>query len=1104
MTLEGLSEIDTIAVLFTDLVDSTQRSVAMNPVVADSFRRRHFSILRHVIAQTGGSEVKNLGDGLMVAFTAPSAALRCAVAMQQAVDRENVLTDSDTGLRVGLSAGEVTREGDDFFGDPIVEAARLCARAAAGQILAASLIISLAGRRSAVTLSPLGPLALKGFPSPIDAVEVLWDKSTQGRLIPLPARLAHSPHGGFIARSPELDVLQTELKEVSAGGDPRLVFVSGEPGIGKTTLVAELARNAQAIGACVLFGRCDEQMPLPYQPFVEALGHYVANCEAAVLREHVDEYGSEISALLPQVASRIDHLPPNRSADPDTSRWLLFASVARLLGATSKTQPVVVALDDLQWADSATLQLLRYLATSPELNRVLLVGTYREADIVSGHPLAELIAVLHRSGAYRRISLKGFAEDDIASLLRVRAGHELDETGLALARALCEETDGNPFFIGEILRHLSETGSIYQDVHGRWQGAEDLARAGLPQSVREVISARINRLGVDCQHLLEVAAVIGRDFNLDLLSLAGGLDIETALDLVERACTSDLVYEVPGSVDLFRFRHALIQHTLYSLLSRTRRTRLHRRIAEVLESLPDSESHLADLARHWMGALQPVDLERAFLYARRAGDSALQALAPGEACRFYSQALGVLEDIPDRSPEIRTDLLIRLGTAQRQSGEGAFRETLRRAAQAALDVGDPGRLVEAVLAADRGFPTMGRIDPDRVATLEAALEALDEGDSPERARLLAILANELTWGSPLERRLALVDSAVAMARRVGDPATIIHVANLCCFTTQIPHTLARRLDYTAEALELARGLDDPVLLHWAAASRSIAAVHACLGEEIDADFDVLEKSAAELTEPALLWHAKFRLASRALIAGDPVEAEVLAVQARDIGIGAGQPDAPLYLSPQIAVARLQQGRMNEIIPQVASTAAHVSAMPVFLALLALSHSDCDQTFEAQQLLTDALSRGLSTLPLDNVWLSAVTCWAQVAADCQSREAAGQLYSMLEPFEDQACYDRLTFVGFVAHYLGELATVLENYQAAERHYVAAAARARQMDAAWAAAATALARGQMYLARSAAGDAAQAEHFLTEAIATATARGYATIERRSRSALNRIRS
>ena len=268
---------ENVSILFTDIVGSTELSQRLSPEVADEVRRGHFSILRQAIAETGGTEVKHLGDGLMVVFGSASAALASAVAMQQGVDRDNRDREHSIGLRVGLSGGEVSEEDGDYFGDPVVEAARLCAICESGQVLAAEIVRLTAGRRSPHDCRSLGELILKGLPAPVETVEVLWEplpEVTAGASIPLPSRLAVGPMAGVVGRETEMALLVDATKRVAGGKGREVLLISGEAGLGKTTLVAEAARSAFGDGACVVFGHCEEDLATPYQLFAEALGHY--------------------------------------------------------------------------------------------------------------------------------------------------------------------------------------------------------------------------------------------------------------------------------------------------------------------------------------------------------------------------------------------------------------------------------------------------------------------------------------------------------------------------------------------------------------------------------------------------------------------------------------------------------------------------------------------------------------------------------------------------------------------------------------------------------------------------------------------------------------
>ena len=773
-----MSTSEHVTILFTDLVGSTELASALAPEAADEVRRAHFSSLRQAIAATDGTEVKNLGDGLMVVFPAASAALLCAVSMQQIVERDNVDAAKRLGLRVGLSAGEATREGDDYFGDPVIEASRLCAHAEGGQILASDLARAASGRRSTHTFTPLGEVALKGLPEPIETFEVTWEPlgaevtRTTGA-IPLPVRLSHRPTVGLIGRSEELDTLESAAKQAATGAGREVVLIGGEPGQGKTTLVSELARRLEDRDATVLLGRCDEEVGAPYRPFQEALSHYAAHADEAVLRAHVAAHGGELSRLVPALRQRLGEVPAPQTTDPDTERYLLFAAAVGLLELAAAERPVLLVLDDLHWADKPTLQLLRHLVAETGSARLVVVGTYRDAELSSAHPLTETLAALLREPAgVTSISLHGFDDTGVIEFMESAAGHDLDDAGVQLALDLYRETDGNPFFVAEVLRNLSESGAIYQDDSGRWRADSQDGHLALPDSVRAVIGTRVSRLGDDATKVLSAASVIGREFDLDVLAETTGVDVDTLIDLLEQAQHAAVVTELDGTAGRFTFAHALIQHTLYEDMGTSRRTRLHRVVGEALERLygEGSDERVGELARHFLMATRPADADKAIAYARRAGDAALACSAPDDAVHFFTQAYDLASQTPSVSLAARIDLLTSLGVAERQAGLPDFRTTLLEAARRAQREGDARRSAAAAVANSRGwFSSLGLVDAEKVEVLEAALELLPESDSPERARLLATLCSELIYSAPLERRLELFEEARAMARRSGRP-----------------------------------------------------------------------------------------------------------------------------------------------------------------------------------------------------------------------------------------------------------------------------------------------------------------------------------------------
>jgi class 3 adenylate cyclase/tetratricopeptide (TPR) repeat protein len=1094
---------ENVAILFTDIVGSTELSQGLSPDAADEVRRGHFSILRQSIAEKGGTEVKNLGDGVMAVFGSASAALGCAVDMQQGVEQDNRKSRHPAvGLRIGLSGGEVVLEDDDYWGDSVVEAARLCALCEGGQILASDVVRLTAGRRSPHQYRSLGALNLKGLPDPVGTVEVLWEPlegADTGLSVPLPRPLDVRPAVGVVGREPEVKLMMDATKRVAAGQGREVLLVSGEAGLGKTTLVAQAARSALKVGACVLFGHCEENLATPYQLFAEALGHYVTHAHESELLAHVEAHGSELARLVPALKSRIPDLPAPRATDADTERYLLFAAVVGLLAAASAHQPVVVVLDDLQWADTASLLLLRHLTAASLAMRVFVLGTYRDSELSSLHPLIDALAALRRQSGVSRIDLIGLSDTEVVALLEAMAGYTLDEAGANLAHAVCRETDGNPFFVSEVLRHLSETGAIYQNATGRWTAKDSFDQITLPDSVREVIAARVGRLGPDAGRVLAVASVIGRDFDLHLLARSTKTSEDDLLDILEAAAAAALVREPAESSGHYNFTHALIQHTISEDMGPNRRARAHRQVAQALEDLCRGRpgARVGELARHWLAATQPIDMAKAINYARQAGDAALKALAPADALGYYAQALDLFAQLEEPDPALGIDLAIGLGGAQRQTGDPQFRETLLDTAHRAADLGDTQRLVTSALLNDRGFRVLGSTDDDKIEVLETALARLP-GNHPDRALLLASLCKELPGECPLVRRLALSDEALALAEASGDEATIVRVLIQVALILRVPSLLQQSLRRSADALARAEKIGDPVLLFEAAALRSVIAIQAADVVEVDRSIEIARSLAGRLNQPTITWVHTVERATRSLIAGDTDSAEQLAIEALKIGTESGQPDAALFFGAHYLEVSWQRGAVADLVPLIEQTIAENPGFPSMLAALALAHVEANHIDEASRILADGTSSGPDT-PSSGAWLTDQTIWAEVAIERRHAESAARLFERLAPWADQFSAGALSVEGPVSHYLGGLATVLGRYDEAESHFVQSAAVSDRVGAKFFAARTDLLWGRMLAERRVLGDTERARNLLSKARSAAAANGYRAVERRATAAL-----
>ncbi len=1100
-------QIANVTLLFTDLVDSTTLSQSVSVGEADALRRQHFSILRQAIAQHEGSEVKNLGDGLMVVFDSASAAIACAVGMQQRVERDNRSQGRTISIRIGISAGETSREEGDYFGDPVVEAARLCNTARSGQILCSEVARAVAGRRNLHSWNALGPMALKGLVDPVDVVEILWEPLApeSGSSMQLPGRLARAPQVGVVGRTDELAEIALARKRVDSACQREILVVAGEAGLGKTTLVAEAARAAFDEGAIVLFGHCEEDLALPYQLFAEALTHYVVYAPEDQLRQAIEGHGSELARLVPVLADRFPELPPSRATDAESERYLLFAAVVALLAAVSKHQPVVIAFDDLQWADAGSLSLLRHLAVVEHPMRVLILGSYRDTELAIAQGLRDTLGVLRRYTGVSRIELAGLDSAGVTSFVAAAAGHELDSDGVALALALYRETDGNPFFVEEVLRHLSETGAIRQEVDGRWVTTASFDPQDLPESVREVIGGRVARLGREAERVLQLAAVIGRDFDLELLARASEQNENDVLDILDAAKAAALVRELQGGTGRYNFAHALIQHTLYRDLGPTRRSRAHRQVGLALEELCGDTpgARIGELARHWVNTVQAVDLNKAISYLRQAGDAALGSLAPADALHYYAQAIELCGDAGVDETGLRIDLAIGLGMAQRQTGDASYRDTLLDAGHRALAAGDNDRLADAALASNRGFfSQIGTIDAGKVEILEQALQRVP-GSSPKRALLLATLCSELAVGSPLAHRQALAEEALAIAHVNGEESVTLSVLNHVAFPMMVPSLVGVLMERTAEAVEQAERLGDPMHRYFAAKWRSQVAARASDFKAADQALARELELAAELDQPLLNWSSGFAASWRALVAGDTDRADQLAQKALQVGTDGGQVDAALIFGGQLIDLNRQRGTLGSLLPLIEDLVANAPEVSdALLGAQTLGYCEAGDWKQARALLERLAAAGF-TLAMDPVWGLAICYYSSAVIELGDPEFAGALYDAILPWVDQWAATGASDAGPLSVCAAGLASVLGRRQEAEELFRRTAAHTEQVGANFDRVRNNLYWGRMLAGGDSASDKERAATLLEKARDEAVTKGYGGIERNAIAALSALR-
>src|SRR5262245_41868264 len=617
-----------VTLLFTDLVDSTELLQRVGDERAHRILRAHRQMLQEAIASHGGEEVKWLGDGLMATFASVADAVRCAITMQQQARRP--AAGERLVLRVGLDVGEALADDGDVVGTPVVVARRLCDEATAGQILCSGVVVELLRGRQAFRFADVGARALKGFPDPVPAYAVAYEPEDAA------ARLAQTP---FTGRTAELARLTQRLDE-ARGGRGGVVLVMGEPGIGKTRTLEELAERVRPQGTLVLWGRCYEgEAGRPYGPFAEALGDYARTAAAEALEADLGSGAGPLGRLVPVVRERLPELPEPVALEPYEERVRLLDAVTQFLLALAARVPVVLVLDDLHWTDAGTVALLRHVSRFAPRGRLLVVGTYRDVDVDPQHPLAEALGTLPRETRYEHVGLTGLDPTAVQALLEAIAEAAVEP---GLAEAVASETSGNPFFIREVLLHLLEEGALARD-GTQWRAALPGGVEAVPETVRQVIERRLGRISAAGAELLRVAAGFTAGVAFEVARRVAGLEDAAALDALDEALEAQLL-KPTADPDRFDFAHALVRHTLYEAQSPPRRVRLHRQIAEAMEAVYGARAseHAGEIARHYYQSAALPGAERGVAYCLAAADRAERAAALEEVADALAMALELL------------------------------------------------------------------------------------------------------------------------------------------------------------------------------------------------------------------------------------------------------------------------------------------------------------------------------------------------------------------------------------------------------------------------------------------------------------------------------
>ncbi len=829
----------------------------------------------------------------------------------------------------------------------------------------------------------------------------------------------------FVGREAELGRMSAICDEVLVGRG-QAILVTGDAGIGKTRLVEEFGARARAAAASVVVGAAREEEGVPaFWPWVESLRGLIDALDDLELSRLLGLGAAELAELMPAIAARLPDVPPTQAPAAEHARVRLFDSVSRFLAAAAVRQPLVLVLEDLHLADRSSLLLLQFLARHIGRAPLLVVGTYRNSEVDPDDLLVSVACTLRRDAACTRLHLRGLGRADVRDLMQARVRDRVPES---LVEAVVRATEGNPLYVIEMHDHLlEESAARGLDPCGS-AATLDLTTVGVPEGIRHVIGRRLARLGDGSLDTVRLAAVLGHEFSFDALARVSRASRERLVEQLDEAVVAGVLMARPPPARRFAFAHGLIRETLYQGLPSLTRVRLHRRVGRALARLyGDDDAHAAELAHHFLEATPLGGVSQAVAYAARAGRCSAAALAYEDAETHYGRALAALATARQPPHGQRGRLLVALAEAQSRSGRtGAGHEAFREAAALARASGDLDLLVQATLGlGGRHLRLFGSVDREAIAALEDTLAVVSEGPARLRAALLARLTMALRHDpGSLDRRCTLAADAVRLARRVNDPALLASVLDDVLWGLWRPANLDERRAIAAELVELSRAAGDPEL--------ELRAYGWCIVTLLEAG-DLAGVDAA-IREHALLgervrlhpyrWDVLHYRAMRALMAGRFADAERLA----DEGY-AGREYRPPYnadlvYGTQLGLIRVMQGRPAEVIPMVERLLdRHPTSWRAALAWIHVHTGDLDA---ARAHLDGLAARRFADLPADSVWLVSIAFLAVVSHALRDSRCAALLRERVLPYLDRMVVVSeygLACLGSVRHYAALLAAAL---------------------------------------------------------------------------------
>jgi eukaryotic-like serine/threonine-protein kinase len=849
---------------------------------------------------------------------------------------------------------------------------------------------------------------------------VLYHDIIEGRIsAPRPIAPVVEDHSSSIfGRDSEMSALSDAVR-AGLAGQGRVLLLAGDAGIGKTTLAERVSDPLKRAGeALVYWGRCSRNEGVPaYWPWVQIFREYLEDHTDEVIERDLGRHALALQQIVPGVGEGLSHASGESASH--NSRFLLFDAVSNVLKRIAERRPLLLVLDDLHWADRSSLLLLEHVSQDFRSSPVVVLGTYRDVDLDRNHPLHHTIGQLARHPHSRPVLLSGLQREDAVRLIAVASGVEPPDD---LVSAIYELTEGNPFFMNEIIHLLIQQGDLEKDPD--WSVPE----LAVPLGIREVMHQRLERLSNDARTLLSIGSVIGREFGVHVLHLVSSVSQDRLVGVLEEAVDARILVEKPNEPGHYRFSHALIRETIYDDIGTARRTQLHGLIGEALERVYSGniDAHLSELAHHFYRATPRSDNAKTVNYLSRAGDVCMRQVGFDEASIVFGRALNVLDLAAPVDYPRRCRLLLSLADAQRGAGDSArSRETSLQAATLAQRLGLSEELAHAAATVAWASMEIRPYDAQVVRLLEDALDALGPDDSIHRVQVLGALVRALDYSGDVERRTRLGEEAVAVARRLNDPETLVHALEGRMKSAIRPENLDQTVADAEEIIRVAALVGNSYMMilgHW-------WRIDGLLGKgdmaAVDQSIAIGTRLAYERGEPRRVWEALCYQTMRALLSGRYEEAERLATEAVQVGQRpAPRPSWSTYIE-HMFIIRCEQGRLDDLESDLRELVANYGNYPYYHAMLAVLLVDIGRRDEALEVFERLSARNFQDVPRDLLWLVTIALLSELAFHFDDAPRAEVLYEMLKHFPDRAVVpDAIEFcLGSSSHYIGLLAQTI---------------------------------------------------------------------------------